>query len=181
MFATDKYYVNQYAPVDRSNLDNSYAGYGLVVQGLATNIEDISVRGAAFLPPNTYTDQITQLVDNCPVTNTEGTGSLNPYIIFGDARFVSERFKSYNPSLYLDENNNLVTVGPKTDGYDVITMNTCSSRYCSLGIPGPMSSPDNTFYGLGEWNGPVGQEWPSKLIINVRVYHQLGLLEELVR
>jgi hypothetical protein len=112
---------------------------------------------------------------------SQGTDFLNPYIIFGDARFVSERFKSYNPSLYLNENNNLVTVGPKTNGYDVITMSTCSSTYCSLGSHGPMSYPDNIFYGLGEWNGSVGQEWPSKLIINVRVYHQLGLLEELVR
>jgi hypothetical protein len=183
MFATDGYYVNQFTPVrDCSELGYRLSGYGLVVGSSATNIKGISVRGAALLPSDANTDQVTQLVSTCPVTTSMGTGRVRFPELNTDARSVSRAFANYQPSLYLDKNNNLVTIGSRVNGYDVITMQTCKNGPCSIVThTEQLSYPGNIFYGLGEWNGPVGQEWPSKLIINVRVYHQLGLLEELVR
>jgi hypothetical protein len=57
-------------------------------------------------------------------------------------KIQSETIKvaTYQPNLCPDESGNLMGIGDKTNGYDVITMNTCNKRNFPL-YPGNMSDP----------------------------------------
>jgi hypothetical protein len=167
--------VNDLGPTsDCSNADPSFADYGLIVKdGISSS--QISVRGEVFLPNGTNPSMITQQISTCPVNNDGSTGLFNFDSVMNQTINVSRTFSTYQPSLYLDGSGNLITIGDKTNGYDVITMNTCNGRNCPL-YPGKMSDPSAFLFNGSTWNGPVSGQWPSKLIINVCVHHPLAYI-----
>jgi hypothetical protein len=63
-------------------------------------------------------------------------------------------------------------IGDKTDGYDLIIMNTGNERNRPL-YTGRMLDLLTLLFNGGVWNGPVIGEWPSKLIVNTYGCFQL--------
>jgi hypothetical protein len=53
---------------------------------------------------------------------------------------VTQEFSMYHHSLYFDESGNLVHIGDKINGYNVITIDTCNERNRSLYL-GNVSDP----------------------------------------
>ncbi|KAI8073116.1 hypothetical protein BC940DRAFT_315873 [Gongronella butleri] len=80
----------------------------------------------------------------------------------------SRWYASMTPNLILDENADLIDHGA-TNGYHVMTMNTCNQFDCPL-FPGLLSSPDEFLSGYGVWDGP-NQPFPNDatIVINVPV------------
>lgn len=77
---------------------------------------------------------------------------------------ASTQFALMTPTLQLDSDGNLKRIADKKYGYDVITFGSCDAcDYSGANF----SSPDAIYYGKGNWNGPIGMSWPTRLIINV--------------
>jgi hypothetical protein len=166
------YSINYLGPTsDCSNTDPSFADYGLIVKNEIFPGQ-IPVRGEVFLPGGADKSIIAQQISTCPVNNDGSTGLFDFDSVMNQAIDVSKIFSTYQPSLYLNESGSLVTIGDKTNGYDVITMNTCNDGNCPL-YPGKMSDPSAFLFNESTWNGPVSGQWPSKLIVNVCVHRPL--------
>jgi hypothetical protein len=156
-----------------SNEELSFGGYALVVRyETGTTFDEASVRGEVFLPVGEDISKVSQQIPGCPVNNNMSTGLFDFDTVMAQATEVSTIFSAYQPSLYLDESGNLVTIGNKTNGYDVITMNTCNGGNCPL-YPERMSDPSSFLFNETTWNGPVSGQWPLKLIVNVCIYRPL--------
>jgi len=76
---------------------------------------------------------------------------------------AAQQFALMSPTLHLSSDGTLTRLSESIIGYDVITFGSCTT--CSY--DSNFSSPDAIYYGQGNWNGPMGMSWPSKLIINV--------------
>lgn len=76
---------------------------------------------------------------------------------------AAQQFALMSPTLRLSSDGTLTRLSKNILGYDVITFGSCTT--CSY--DSNFSSPDAIYYGQGNWNGPMGMSWPSKLIINV--------------
>lgn len=76
---------------------------------------------------------------------------------------TSQQLSLLPPTLQLNSEGQLTRIGSNNFGYDVITFGSCST--CSY--PEGFSSPDAIYFGQGNWNGPQGMAWPSRLFINV--------------
>jgi hypothetical protein len=171
----DSFFIDVLGPTsDCSNVDSSFAGYSLIVRD-PMSPDPIAVRGEVFLPNGGDTSVVTEQISTCHVNNDGNTGLFNFDSVMNQAIVVSRTFSTYKPSLYLDESGDLVTIGDKTSGYDVITMNTCNNENCTL-YPGRMSDPSAFLFNETAWEGPVSGQWPLKLIINVCEYHPLDYI-----
>jgi hypothetical protein len=149
---------------DCSNVEPDFGDYGLIVRR-ATYGGSFSVRGEISLSPIVVQSTFAQAILTCP-TNNYTTNILDFEKARNESIDVAMEFSTYQPSLFLNESGNLVSIGNKTNGYDVITMNTCNEGNCDL-YPGKMSDPSAFLFNASTWNGPVTGEWPSKLIVNV--------------
>lgn len=136
-------------------------------------IGEMNLFGSAYLPEGTDTSKINQNSNGCGVYTDRGTGIFNFNEVNRNMLAASMEFSTYSPTLQLDANNQLTRIGATSVNsipYDVITFNTCSGGCSSLST-GTLSVPDAIFEAIGNWNGPTGMTWPSKLIINVIYWH----------
>lgn len=147
-------------------MDTSLEGYGLVVGG-EVDARDVHVHGAIFLPAGSDTSGIQKLDNACPLSTDKGTGVFSFDQAHDNAIYASRKFANFAPSLLLDAEGKLSSVGGQTEGFDVITFNNCNNQQCDL-HPGQMSDPRAMLFGQGNWNGPRDMSFPSKLILNVR-------------
>ncbi|KAL7328688.1 hypothetical protein PS15p_206918 [Mucor circinelloides] len=166
-FSGHAYTVNARHGQDCADDTNSFAGYGLIVgkDGLNAKYSDIHVNGAVFLPDGSDTRNIEELDSTCSVYNDRGTGLMNFTQVQLNAIAASQQFSLLPPTLHLSSDGTLTRLAISRIGYDVITFGSCST--CSYGTN--FSSPDALYYGQGNWNGPMGMSWPSRLIINIAV------------
>lgn len=121
------------------------------------------MHGAVFLPDGSERQNVAELDNACSVYNDRGTGHMNFTQVQLNAIATSEQLSLLPPTLHLSSEGQLTRIGSNTYGYDVITFGSCST--CSY--PAPFSSPDAIYFGKGNWNGPMGMAWPSRLFINV--------------
>lgn len=151
-----------------SDVVNNFNGYGLIVgvEDAAVKYSDVHVHGAVFLPDGSNRENIQELDGGCSVYNNRGTGLMNFTQVQLNAIEASQQFALMKPTLQLDSGGNLKRIGSNLHGYDVITFGSCSD--CSYDTN--FSSPAAIYYGQGNWNGPMGMSWPTRLIINVGDY-----------
>ncbi|KAK4510118.1 BolA domain UV induced protein Uvi31 [Mucor velutinosus] len=126
---------------------------------------DVHVHGAAFLPDDANTDNIQQLDEACPVANDRGTDLMDFRLVQMNAILASIQFHLMEPTLHLSSDGTLTKIGYSSTGFGVITFGTCKT--CSYADT--FSSPDAIYYGIGNWNGPIGMSWSERLIINLPV------------
>lgn len=149
-----------------SDVVNRFDGYGLIVgkEDPGFKYSDVHVHGAVFLPDGSVRQNVAELDNACSVYNDRGTGLMNFTRVQLNSIAMSQQFSLLPPTLHLSADGTLTRIGTNTFGYDVITFGSCKS--CSYGST--FSSPDAIYFGIGNWNGPIGMSWPSHLIINVR-------------
>ncbi|KAK4518528.1 uncharacterized protein ATC70_008746 [Mucor velutinosus] len=159
--------VNTQHGADCSDVVNRFDGYGLIVGREDPNFKysDVHVHGAVFLPDASERMDVEELDNACSVYNDRGTGLMNFTQVQLSSVAISQQFSLLPPTLHLSADGTLTRVGTNTYDYDVITFGSCGS--CSYGET--FSSPDAIHYGIGDWNGPMGMSWPSRLIINIAV------------
>lgn len=167
-FSSSTYTVNGNHAGDCSHVDTSLEGYGLVVGG-KVEANDVHVHGAIFLPAGSDTSGIQKLDNACPMSTDKGTGVFSFDQAHDNAIYASRKFAKYTPSLLLNADGKLSSIGGQSDGFDVITFNNCNNEQCNL-FPGKMSDPKAILFGQGNWNGPSGLSFPSKLIFNVSLF-----------
>lgn len=143
-------------------------GYGLVLgsSNAKDNYDDIHVHGAVYLPENANVGNVTEQGSGCSTSNTKGTGVFNFDKIQTNAIAASEQFSLVPPTLHLSSEGVLTRIADTILDYDVITFGTCNECTYDSGF----SSPDAIYFGIGNWNGPQGMSWPSRLIINVSLH-----------
>ncbi|KAG1100098.1 hypothetical protein G6F42_017723 [Rhizopus arrhizus] len=166
-FSGHAYTVNTRHGENCADITNSFEGYGLIVgkEGLNAKYSDIHVNGAVFLPDGSNARNAEELDSTCSVYNDRGTGLMNFTQVQLNAIAASQQFSLLPPTLHLSSDGTLTRLDVNRIGYDVITFGSCST--CSYGTN--FSSPDALYYGQGNWNGPMGMSWPSRLIINIAV------------
>jgi hypothetical protein len=71
------------------------------------------------------------------MTNSNSTG----FSLLDKSLLVLLISSAYRPSLYLDDDHNIITISGKTNGYGVITISTCYEGNCPLS---PGSIPDHS-------------------------------------
>lgn len=170
-FSGHVYTVNTQHGSDCSNVSNSFAGYALIVgkNNVDYTYSDVHVHGAVFLPNNSNIGNVQQLDSVCSVYNDQGTGLMDFRMVQGNAVVASQEFSYMEPTLHLSSDGILTRIGASSTGFDVITFGTCKT--CSYSDS--FSSPDAIYYGIGNWNGPMGMSWPERLIINASIFHSL--------
>jgi hypothetical protein len=107
-----------------------------------------------FFPNGVDILRVIQLIPTCHINNNENTSLFGFDDVIGQAINVSRIFSTYQPSIYRDESGNLISIGYETNGYDVITMNTCNEGDFPL-YPGRMSDLSSFLFNETAWNGPV--------------------------
>lgn len=167
-FSGHSYTVNTQHGSDCTDLRTSFAGYALIVgkNDVGYTYDDVHVHGAVFLPSGTDKSNVQQLDGACPVYNDQGNGLMDFRMVQVNAVIASMKFSYMEPTLHLSSDGTLTRIGTSSTGFDVITFGTCNT--CSY--PADFSSPDAIYYGIGNWNGPMGISWPERLIINVSLY-----------
>ncbi|EPB88519.1 hypothetical protein HMPREF1544_04632 [Mucor circinelloides 1006PhL] len=166
-FSAHAYTVNTQHGANCTDVTNNFNGYGLIVgeENPAVIYSDVHVHGAVFLPDGSSRGNIQELDSACSVYNDRGTGLMNFTQVKLNAIEAAQQFALMSPTLHLSSDGTLTRLSESIIGYDVITFGSCTT--CSY--DSNFSSPDAIYYGQGNWNGPMGMSWPSKLIINIAV------------
>ncbi|KAI9486218.1 MAG: hypothetical protein EXX96DRAFT_604411, partial [Benjaminiella poitrasii] len=162
-FKASGYYVNANLDVDCS--DDSIDSFGLVVGG-SVDASDIRIRGNADVPNGS--SGLQETISSCKIA--QGSSNFDFDQAKNNAIKASKVLASMEPTLQLDSNGKLTSIGSSKDGFNVLTLNTCNGGNCNL-FPGEMSDGSAFLEGKGNWNGAQGMSWPTDgtLVINVPV------------
>ncbi|KAI7883292.1 hypothetical protein K492DRAFT_192821 [Lichtheimia hyalospora FSU 10163] len=170
-FHAPNYIVNANHGVDCSaDETSSYNSIGLVIGGDSTTF-GTHVRGDSLIAGNGDQGQFDQQLQGCRVITDEGTGHFDFPRSASDAETLSQRLASLNTNRVLNTNG-VVSAVPNVndDNFKVFHFNTCQAASCGVSAS-DASTPDEIFFGIGNWNGPNG-DVPSNadtVVFNVPV------------
>lgn len=165
-FYAPNYVVNANHQIDCSADENtSFDSIGLVVGGDSTT-SGTHVRGDDLIAGDGDESQFDQQLQGCRVITDEGTGYFDFPQSMQEANDLSGRLASLPANRVLNEGGVVTTVpGTANVPVKVFQFDTCDSGSCGT------STPEEMFFGNGNWNGPSG-DVPSDsdiVIFNVSV------------
>lgn len=128
----------------------SFDSIGLVVGGDSTT-SGTHVRGDDLIAGDGDESQFDQQLPGCRVITDEGTGYFDFPQSIQEANNLSRRLAALSANRVLNEGGVVTTVSGSDDSrYKVFQFNTCDSGSCGT------STPEEIFFGNGNWNGPSG-------------------------
>ncbi|CDH53845.1 predicted protein [Lichtheimia corymbifera JMRC:FSU:9682] len=144
---------------------SSFGSVGLVVGGDSTT-SNTHLRGDNLIAGNGDAGQYDQQLAGCRVYTDEGTGHFDFPQSIQEANDLSQQLASLPANRVLDPGGVVTALaGGDNGGIHVFQLNTCGTVYCGS------STPDEIFFGNGNWNGPSGDvpAYTDTVIFNVPV------------
>ena len=169
-FRAPNYIVNANHDITCSADETSvFDSVGLVVGGDSTT-SGTHVRGDSMIAGNGDESQFDQQLEGCRVITDEGTGHFDFPQSIQEANALNELLASFAPNRILNQGGAVTTIPGFNDGSaKIFQFDTCDNGPCGS------SSPEEIFYGNGNWNGPSG-DVPSDsdtVIFNVSLEYLL--------
>ncbi|KAK4517287.1 tRNA (guanine-N(7)-)-methyltransferase non-catalytic subunit TRM82 [Mucor velutinosus] len=163
-FKASGYYVNANGDADCSD-PNDISEYALVV-GTSVHANQVRVKGAADVPAETQGLQETQ--SSCAIKTNVSLYDFDQ--AQSNAIEASKTLASMKPTLMLDSNGKLTSIGTSNNDFHIVIFKSCNDGDCNP-FPGQMSDPSAMLEGIGNWNGPQEMSWPSDgtLVFNIPI------------
>jgi hypothetical protein len=120
------------------------------------------------VPPETDESKIDLLDKDCGIISNATAGAFNFEQVYTNSAHNNVYLSGLEPTLLLDAEGRLSRIRESEMEYDVLSFATCNGGYCEI-YADEMSVPNQMLYGIGNWNGPQGMNFPSNLILNVSV------------